>query len=183
MDSKDFIERLRQRDQQAYEALIDEYARLLWVVAGRSLTKSAGFTAEDVEECVSDTFFQLWQHPERFDPNRGSLKTYLCTLTRNHAISIFRKHATGATVVLDDACEQIAAPPHEDPTDHQALYDAIARLPEPSREILIRRYFYEQKPAAIAEIMGLPKKEVENRLYRAKQTLSISLSTDQEVHQ
>lgn len=180
MGNHELIEKLRRRDQRAYEAIIDEYARLLWVVAGRYLPKSAGFFAEDVEECVSDAFFQLWQYPERFDAGKGSLKTYLCTLARNRAVSAFRKQTRNSTVSLEDCYEQLAAAQPEDPIDYQALYEAIACLSEPTREILIRRYFYEQKPAAIAEAMGRAKKDVENRLYRAKRTLSVSLSDDRE---
>lgn len=180
MGNYELIEKLRERDQRAYEAIVDEYARLLWVVAGRYLPKSAGFSAEDVEECVSDAFFQLWQHPERFDASKGSLKTYLCTMARNRAVSAFRRQTRGSTVSLEECYDQLAAAQPEDPIDYQDLYEAIACLPEPTREILMRRYFYDQKPAAIAEAMGRAKKDVENRLYRAKRTLSVSLSENQE---
>lgn len=180
LDSREYIKRLQQRDQRAYEALVGEYAQLLWTVAGRYLPARAGFSPEDVEECVSEALFRLWQHPEGFDPGRGSLKTYLCTITKNLAISTFRKRSGKMTVELDESVEQVSLPQSEDAIDYQALYDAIARIPEPSREILMRRYFHEQKPAEIAEAMELPKKEVENRLYRAKKSLSVFLTEDQE---
>lgn len=59
--------------------------------------------------------------------------------------------------------------------DYQALYDAVNALPDSTREVVLRRYFMEQKPAAIALATGLPKKEVENRLYRAKRSLAKAL--------
>lgn len=180
LNSQELIERLRRRDQRAYEEIIGEYSRLLWAVAGRHLAKSAGFSTEDVEECVSEAFFRFWQHPERFDPEKASLKTYLCTITKNLAIDLFRKRSGTVAASFDDALAQTFAQPPEEPIDYQELYEALADLPEPSREILARRYFYEQKPAAIAEAMGIPKKEVENRLYRAKKTLFVLLSDDQE---
>ena len=38
-------------------------------------------------------------------------------------------------------------------------------------ELIIRRYYYEQKPAEIAAALDLPKKKVENKLYYVRQKL------------
>ena len=51
------------------------------------------------------------------------------------------------------------------------LVRAVETLEEPDREILIRRYYREQKPREIAAALGLPVKQVQNRLYRAKRKL------------
>jgi RNA polymerase sigma-70 factor (ECF subfamily) len=48
------------------------------------------------------------------------------------------------------------------------LYEAIRSLKEPDQEILIRRYFLDEKPSGIAAKTSLPVKEVENRLYQSK---------------
>ena len=39
------------------------------------------------------------------------------------------------------------------------------------KDILIRRYFYEQKPKEIARALDLSVKQVDNYLYRSKQKL------------
>ena len=44
-------------------------------------------------------------------------------------------------------------------------------LGEPDREVLVRRYYYDQKPKEIAAVLRLPVKQIENRLYRAKRFL------------
>ena len=44
-------------------------------------------------------------------------------------------------------------------------------LGEPMREILVRRYFYNQKPREISMAMDMPIKQVENSLYGAKRRL------------
>jgi RNA polymerase sigma-70 factor (ECF subfamily) len=48
------------------------------------------------------------------------------------------------------------------------LYEAIRMLGEPNKEILIRRYFFDEKPSSISNKTCLPVKEVENRLYQSK---------------
>ena len=58
------------------------------------------------------------------------------------------------------------------------LASAVRALGEPDREILIRRYYYEQKPKSIALALDLPVKQVENRLYRTKARLRETLTAE-----
>lgn len=51
--------------------------------------------------------------------------------------------------------------------------DALA---EPDREILLRRYYFGQKPREIAAALGLDKKQVDNRLYQTKRRLRASVT-------
>ena len=51
------------------------------------------------------------------------------------------------------------------------LLAAVNALCEPDQEILLRRYYYQQKPKDIAVAVDLSVKQVENRLFRAKQSL------------
>ena len=44
-------------------------------------------------------------------------------------------------------------------------------MEEQEKELIIRRYYYEQKPAEIAVALDMPKKQVENRLYYVRQKL------------
>ena len=48
------------------------------------------------------------------------------------------------------------------------LLAAVHALGEPDHEILLRRYYYQQKPKDIAYALNLTVKQVENRLFRAK---------------
>lgn len=177
MDETRIVRGLRERDEGAFAQAVLRYSRLLWVVASRHLARADGFGEHDIEECIADVFFDLWQNNERYDPEKGSLKSYLCVLTSRRAISAYRRAAQTKVVLLDDL-KRDEEPWYEelvDEVDYRDLYGAISALPEPAREILVRRYFYGEQPAAIAAKMQLPKKEVENRLYRAKRSLASSL--------
>lgn len=177
------IEKLLNRDEKTFTDIIDTYSQLLWVIAGGYLSKSSGCSEEDVEECVSDVFIELWNNPGKFDPARGSLKSYLCSLTKYKAISAFRKKMRGKTVNLEDYRDipDEKSEDYLDRPDHGEMYEALRALPEPTREILIRRYFYEETPAVISDKLAIPKKEIENRLYRGKQALSALLHSYREV--
>ena len=56
-----------------------------------------------------------------------------------------------------------------------ALRKAVGSLEEPAREIMIRRFFLEQKPSQIAKAMGLPIRKVGNIIYRTKGQLKNEL--------
>ena len=49
------------------------------------------------------------------------------------------------------------------------LRSCIDELDEREKDLVMRRYYYEQKPAEIAVALDMPKKQVENRLYYVRQ--------------
>ena len=55
------------------------------------------------------------------------------------------------------------------------LIAAIHALGEPDREIILRRFYYRQKPKEISLALDLPIRQVENRIFRAKQKLRAQL--------
>ncbi len=169
-DDMTLLESVRSRDEKAIHKLMKTYNRLLWSIAA-GILRGVG-NEQDVEECVSDVWLALWQKPEGYDPQRGSLKTYLTILTRSRALDRFR--SLKETDELDGN-EPDQTPGMEDTLISEELFtrlrEEIDALGEPDREILIRRYFFLQKPSAMAQNMALPVREINNRLYQAKKKL------------
>ena len=167
---------LKARDGQIMEKLIDQYSRLLWPIA-YAVLKNAG-SEQDVEECVADAFIYLWEHPEKIDPGRGSLKSMLCILVRSRAIDRYRQITRRETVPLEEAVladsfglqEQLIRE-----ETRRELLAAVNALGEPAREILVRRYYYGQKPREIALALNMTVKQVDNSLYRTKRLLRTAL--------
>lgn len=168
---------IKSRDERVIGYIISKYTRLLWPVAAAVL-KNVG-SEQDVEECVADVFIRLWEHPERYDPARGSLKSWLCMVARSRAIDRYRELTRRGTVPLDGAMMagrmgvQDALLREE---THRELSAAIDALADTEKDILIRRYYFEQKPKEIAVALGLSVKQVDNSLYRSKQKLRHSLT-------
>lgn len=121
----------------------------------------------------------LWEHPEKYNFRRRKLKTWLSIVARTQAVNRCRKIAKQDTVPLEDTdfIEQLGIVDtfHETET-RRALLAAINALGEPDREILIRRYYYEQKPKEIALALDISEKQVDNRLYQTKLKLRKALS-------
>jgi RNA polymerase sigma-70 factor (ECF subfamily) len=72
---EDIAQRLQQRDPEALETLISRYSREVFYFI-RLVLDGVG-VAQDAEECVNDLFIAVWQEIETFDPERGTLRTWL----------------------------------------------------------------------------------------------------------
>lgn len=177
MSDEKLIRAIRARDERAIAQVIETYSRLLWSIAGAVL-KDIGST-QDIEECVADTFIDLWQSPDKFDPARGSLKTWLSIVARTKALDRCRTLSRRDALPLEEAAFIPGSGAAEEfllEAGRQELFNAIQTLDEPDREILLRRYYHDQKPRQIALALGIPVKQVENRLYRTKKKLREILS-------
>ncbi len=175
------LEAIRNREEHGLSACIDQYAKLLWKTASAVLVPIG--SEQDVEECVADVFITFWEHPDAFDPSRGKLKSFLCIVARNRALDRCRqilRHSTvplEETVLISDLGAEEALLLRE---NQKEIYTAIHSLNETMQEILVRRYYYDQKQKEIALALNLTVKQVDNSLYRAKRQLKTALSEDKE---
>lgn len=181
MGDERLITAIRAGDERAIGHVINKYAKLLWSVAGAVLGGTA--SSQDVEECVADVFIYLWEHPEKFDPKRGKLKTWLATVARSRAVDRYRALSRRNETPLQDALLVEQAGIVEGLLAEETkrlLREAVNALGEPDREILTRRYYYGQKPREIALAMDMSVKQIDNHLYRTKRRLREAITQGEE---
>ena len=177
LNDERMITAIKNRSEAAINEVITKYSKLLWSVAGAVLNNIG--STQDVEECVADAFIYLWEHPEKYNPQRGKLKTWLSIVARTQAVNRCREIAKRNIVPLEDTdfIDQLGIVDTVlEAETRRALLAAVNALGEPDREILIRRYYYEQKPREIALALDMSVKQVDNRLYQTKLKLRESLS-------
>ena len=182
MDDVKLMDMIRSGNEEALTHIIEEYSKLLWIIVGGILNNVGN--SEDIEECISDTYMSLWNKPKAFDPRKGSLKTFLAVIAKRRALDKYRLLVKTNIIELDEAI----ASSDDDLFEfiakrelYNELYEAIRLLGEPDKEILIRRYYFEEKPSAIANNIHIPLKEVKNRLYQSKMRLRKALCESEVV--
>ena len=169
MNDEKITKAIRNRSEDAINDVITKYSKLMWSIAAAVLKNSGSI--QDIEECVADTFIYLWENPDKYDQQRGKLKTWLSIVARTQAINRYREITKQSTIALEDTIfvDQMGIVDGILEEDVRcALLSAINALGEPDREILIRRYYYDQKPKEIARALNLSVKQVDNHLYRVK---------------
>ena len=89
-----------QSPEKAHAALFEEYYRYVKAIVFNRLRS---FSNEDIEECISDIFADVFFSFSR-SPFAGDIKVFIGTVARNKSIDHFRKHSrnAGKTVYLED---------------------------------------------------------------------------------
>jgi RNA polymerase sigma factor (sigma-70 family) len=80
------VELVAQKDAGALEALYDRYGRAAYSLARRILAGEA--LAQDV---VQEVFLSLWRDAARFGAGRGTVATYLLSMTHHRAVDGVRR--------------------------------------------------------------------------------------------
>lgn len=182
IDDTLLAERIRAGDREALGELYDRYAPLALAVALRVVTDR--FTAEDV---VHDAFVAIWQHIDRFDRSRGSLRGWLLTVVRNRAID--RVRGARPTMEVGAADEQSLLRTGPNPTWELAvarisaieLRGVLATLPAEQREAIELAYFGGRTYREIARLTGVPEGTANGRLRLGLAKLRDALTSPMEA--
>jgi RNA polymerase sigma-70 factor, ECF subfamily len=167
------------------EALAEAYRRHGGAVLGLA-GRVTGDRAE-AEDVTQDVFVRLWNSPDRFDPFRGSLRTFLLTQCHSRAVDAVRSHSARQHRETRDA-RMVAAAGYD--TDHEvhdlALADQIAQamatLSGDERRAIELAYFeghtYREVAVLLAEPEGTIKSRIRNGLRRMRHLLADSEATE-----
>lgn len=171
LNDKKMISAIIKRDEQMLAFVIQKYSKLLWKITASILMNVS--SVQEVEECVADVFIFLWQYPEKYNPDRAKLSSWLSMIARSKAVDRYRSLIKNKEISMEEIIVESLgyAEVKTSDEDKEELLFYIAELDEKEKELIVRRYYYEQKPAEIALALDIPKKQIENRLYYAKQKL------------
>jgi RNA polymerase sigma-70 factor, ECF subfamily len=156
----------RERDvREAYAA----HAGELYGFAVRSLGDSGL-----AEEAVQETFLRAWRAGERFDPEIGSLRTWLFAILRNVVIDLGRARAARPRVAAESGVE-----PSVEPLDEALLSwqveEAMRRIGDQHRQVLVETYYRGRPYAEVAAELGVPEGTVKSRVYYGLRALRVVL--------
>lgn len=165
------LHRIALRDQHAFTILYDRYATVLY-----SLCFSILQRANDAEDVLQECFLQIWEKAYAFDGLKGSVYTWLVTMTRHRAIDRLRsKHFQISRQRQPDfdfdmlVAEDSSSPLDQASQAERAHYvrQAFTTLPAEQRKVLQMAYFEGYSQSEIAGRLRIPLGTVKTRTRQA----------------
>lgn len=186
MEDEKILELYRARDEKAIEETQKKYGAYCSSVAANIL-----LSPEDREECLSDTCLHAWnaippEHP-------ANLRMYLARITRNLAINRYKaqtaqKRSTELTSALEELEECLTS--GVTPQDHvearelgQAINRFLRTVSARECNVFLRRYFFTESNAQIAQRYGLTAGNVNVILLRTRRKLREYLVKEGYLHE
>jgi len=161
----------------AADALYARYASRIYGL-GLVLLKNKA----DAEDLVQDTFLKAWRTGSAFDPQRGSLDTWILLTARSVAIDRLRRRALEARKLSSE-------PRRSDVSDEpgpewlaeqrdliQRAQRAMEQLPPQQRSAVALAYFGQRSSTEVAELQGVPLGTAKSRIRAGIATLRQSFA-------
>ena len=174
--------RLVAGDADALAQTYAEFGGLVLGISQRVLRDDR--MAEDVTQ---EVFAFLWEHPERYDPARGGLRSWLGLLAHRRSVDRVRTESRRTRVeALADAPGNEEAEGDERLTREwmsSRVRIALERLPAKQREVLELAYFGGRSYRQVADDLALPEGTVKSRvrmaLHRMHDLLSAQITEEE----
>ena len=177
----DITERLWARDEDGIARLRGRHGRLGMQIAYNILHDEG-----DAEECLSDALHALWEQvpPNTPDP----LLPYFLRIVRNTALKrrramMAQKREGGVLLSPEDwdtvaELEMTSVREEDSERIREALNGFLGGLRREDRILFVRRYWFEDDPARIAEVLGISENHARVRLTRCKKKLRAYLEKE-----
>jgi len=178
----EFQKRKSASDENVYREIFEEYCNYVYTIIFNIL-RSCG-TREDIEECVSDTFADVYSCYDSQTEREGDIKGFISVIARRKAIRYYNRLTShGTDISLDDenvfhevqASDDVEAKA-ENSEMQKILIDKLNELGEPDTTIIIQKYFYNRTAVEISEMVSLSQQAIRVRCFRALKQLKKMLS-------
>ena len=164
-------------DPRAFEVIFDRHAAVAFSLAYRMCGRRPV-----AEEIVQEAFMSLWRSTARYDPTRGSVRSWVLRVVHNRAIDAFRRELPSASHdVSDDRMSEVLPARErteeevERRTEARLVRSALDDLPRDQRQVIELAYFGGFSHAQIAAALGLPAGTVKGRMRLGLSKLRIAL--------
>ena len=165
------IEKLTQRDQQAFQWLYDQYSSALYGVVLRIVRDE-----EQAQDVLQDIFVKIWKNLDAYDASKGRLFTWMLNVSRNTAIDALRarKAQPSSAIRTDEDNVHIIDRQHntQQPNpEHIGVQEIVSQLRPERKQLIDLVYFAGYTHEEAAEELKLPLGTVKTRSRAALQEL------------
>jgi RNA polymerase sigma-70 factor, ECF subfamily len=167
------------KDPAAFEVFYDRHGGAAYSLAHRIVGDRQA--AEDVTQ---EAFLSIWRSSARYDPARGSVRSWTLGVVRNRAIDALRR-ASGPAPKLDfDDAVLLESQPAPERTESEAIRrdaaervrGAVGKLPPEQSQVITLAYFGGFSHSEIASMLGEPLGTIKGRMRLGLEKLRASLA-------
>ncbi len=151
-------------DESALSEAYERHGGAVFALSRRLLKRRD--LAEDVTQ---EIFMRLWTKPERFDPDRGSLRTFLLADTHGRSVDLLRSEIARRAREEREA-RLVPVPPKDTEAEvltsvtNARVRNALDVLSENERAAIALAYFDGYSYRQVAERLGEPEGTVKSRI-------------------
>jgi RNA polymerase sigma-70 factor, ECF subfamily len=155
------------KDPDAFEVFYDRHGGAAYSLAHR-IVGDRGL-AEDVTQ---EAFLSIWRSKARFDPARGSVRSWALGIIRNRAIDALRRSARPVPKLDFDDEVALETEPASERTETEAirretagrLRQALGLLPREQSQVIELAYFGGFSQSEIADMVDAPLGTIKGRM-------------------
>ncbi len=158
---QELVTSLKNKDQQAFGYLYDNYAAALYGIIMKMLNRE-----DAAQDLLQEVFVKIWRSIDSYDAEKGKLYTWMLNITRNAAIDVLRssrfnqdKKISG----IENNVHDSEALTTSIKTDHLGLKKIVSGLKEEYRLIIDLAYFKGYTQEEIAQALNIPIGTVKTR--------------------
>ncbi|MBR4626845.1 MAG: sigma-70 family RNA polymerase sigma factor [Ruminococcus sp.] len=183
MTANEYSSLYKKSPDSAYDALFEEYCEYVYAIVYNKLRGAA--SREDIEECVSDIFADIFFGYDTAGSFAGDMKGYVGTVAKRRAINAFHSlTARSGHMSSDDPdeafmnmCSDTNIEADSDTAEtRKILLEKINELGEPDSTIILQKYYYERSSGEIAKLLSMKASAVRMRASRALEKLKTTLA-------
>lgn len=157
---------------------IQQYGRRLY-----GLCRSLCPNRFDADDLYQETWLKVMKHISQYDPGRD-FEPWLTRICVNTYRSTLRRLARSPLLDFssgEDKDRVLNAVPSPEEQDYAPLYEAVGRLPEKLRLVVVLFYFQGEDLASAARILNIPVGTAKSRLNRARTLLKEALTDETDL--
>ena len=177
-DDAPIASRLRAGDPDALHEAYRRHGRRVYRIAYGLLRRE-----ELAEDITQDVFVRLWRKPERFDPYRGSLASFLQLDAHGRSIDLIRSEEARSR---RENAEERRSSEHQVGAEEEAMSritservrSALTLLKDSEREPIAMAFYLGYSYRKVADVLGVPEGTVKSRIRSGLAKLRDMLGTE-----